>query len=77
MIFKNVCVFVLWTKIASALEGLKLTTTSMHYSSEIHLRLFKEGCFTRSQSLAHRLLQNVQIRILNIKYNYEDNYKIS
>ena len=30
MVYENICVFVLWMKVASALKGLKITLKSSH-----------------------------------------------
>ena len=44
MIFNNLCVFVLWTKVASALEGLRLKRFST--SSPVPLPMKRYGILT-------------------------------
>ena len=36
MVVKNLCVFVLWTKVASALEGLKLSSHNSLLTTKTH-----------------------------------------
>ena len=48
MIFKNLCILVLWKKVALALEGLRGTGTgtgTVSKSTVLYIRLFLKGTF--------------------------------
>ena len=50
MVFKNICILVLWTKVASALEGLKvLPIVVKHFAN--HFQKFPDNTYHGSLSI--------------------------
>ena len=66
MIFKKICILVLWTKVASALEGLRLTVADCclyTYISEVVAAIIGHGVqgqLSADHHLAHIVTQDIR-----------------
>ena len=61
MAFKNLCVLVLWMKVASALEGLIMTHLQIPINDPVHLKVIIILTKRIHQSLGHLEKQRVKI----------------
>ena len=64
MVLKNLCVLVLWTKVASALEGLRLIVTSHHLRGWNIFLLYSDHTHNGATSLFTLMITNMMMMVM-------------
>ena len=70
MFFKNLCVLVFWTKVASALEGLKKISSTSTRQLSLKSALSMNGLITIGQGNSYSLYSQQHVRDYYISLYY-------